>query len=141
NMQPFWHTGVRAEYATGDFVVRGLVVNDANSSNLGGGALNAGLQLGYDDGEVLGVYLGALQSLKPDTTVANAGFVDTFIDAVAVASVGDLTLIGNFDMNAGYEAVAFWGASLAAGYQIVPAVGVAARGEYLASTDGFHFGI
>jgi hypothetical protein len=140
NMQPFWHTGLRAEYAVGDLVVRGLFVNDANNSNLGQGALNAGLQVGYDNGETFGVYLGALQSLKPDTTVANGGFIDTFFDAVVTASLGDLTIIGNFDLNAGYEAAAFWGASLAVGYQIVPAFGVAARGEYLSSTDGFLYG-
>lgn len=139
NMQPFWHTGLRAEYATGDFVARGLVVNDANNSNLGQGALNGGLQLGYDNGTV-GAYAGVLQSFKPDTTVANGGFVDTFVDVVLVGSFGDLSIVGNFDMNAGYEAAAFWGASLAAGYQIVPAFGVAARGEYLSSTDGFLYG-
>lgn len=139
NMQPFWHTGLRAEYATGDFVARALVVNDANSSNLGGGALNGGLQLGYDNGTV-GAFAGVLQSLKPDTTVANGGFVDTFVDVVLLGSFGDLSIVGNFDMNAGYEASAFWGASLAAGYQIVPAFGVAARGEYLASSEGFLFG-
>ncbi len=139
NMQPFWHTGLRAEYATGDFVARALVVNDANNSNLGAGAINGGLQLGYDNGTI-GAYAGVLQSFKPDTTVANGGFVDTFVDVVLVGSFGDLSIVGNFDMNAGYEAAAFWGASLAAGYQIVPAFGIAARGEYLASTDGFLYG-
>lgn len=138
NMQPFWHTGLRAEYATGDFVARALVVNDANSSNLGGGAINGGLQLGYDNGTV-GAFAGVLQSFKPDTTVANGGFVDTFVDVVLLGSFGDLSIVGNFDMNAGYEATAFWGASLAAGYQITPAFGIAARGEYLASNEGFLF--
>lgn len=136
NMQPFWHTGLRAEYATGDFVARGLVVNDANTSVLGGGAINGGLQLGYDNGTI-GAYAGVLQSLKPDTTVANGGFVDTFVDVVLLGTFGDFKLVGNFDMMAGYEAASFWGASLAAGYQIVPAFGIAARGEYIASSDGF----
>jgi hypothetical protein len=136
NMQPFWHTGLKAQYATGDFVARAMVVNDANRSNLGTGAINGGLQLGYDNGTV-GAYAGVLQSLKPDTTVASGGFVDTFVDVVLLGTFGDLKIVGNFDMMAGYEAAAFWGASLAAGYQIVPAFGIAARGEYLATPDGF----
>lgn len=140
NMQPFWHTGLRAEYATGDFVVRGLFVNDANTSNLGTGALNAGLQVGYDDGEMFALYAGALQSLAPTTTVNNGGFVDTFVDVVATASFGDLSIVANFDANVGYEAAGFWGASLAAGYQFTPAFAIAARGEYLASGDGFLHG-
>ena len=139
NMQPFWHTGLRAEYVTGDLVFRGLVVNDANSSNLGAGALNAGVQVGWDNG-TYGILGGVLQSLKPDTTVNNGGFVDTFIDVVATYGVGDFSLIGNFDMNVGYEADQFWGASLAAGYQLTPAFGVAVRGEFLSTPDGFLYG-
>ncbi len=141
NMQPFWHTGLRAEYATGNLVFRGLVVNDANNSNLGGGALNLGAQVGYDDGETFAVYAGALQSLLPATTVANGGFVDTFVDVVATASIGDLSIVGNFDVNLGYEAAGFWGVSLAAGYQFVPMFGAAVRGEFLSTGDGFLYGI
>src|SRR5690606_33669460 len=120
---------------------RGLFVNDANSSNLGEGALNAGVQVGYDDGEVFAVYAGALQSLRPTTTVANGGFVDTFVDVVATASIGDLSIIGNFDLNAGYEAQGFWGVSLAAGYQFVPMFGAAIRGEYLSTGDNFLYDV
>lgn len=140
NMQPFWHTGLRAQYETGNFVFRGLFVNDANTSNLGGGALNLGAQVGYDDGETFAVYAGALQSLLPATTVANGGFVDTFFDVVATASIGDLSLVGNFDLNVGYEAASFWGVSVAAGYQFVPMFGAAVRGEFLSSADGFLYG-
>lgn len=141
NMQPFWHTGLRAEYATGDFVIRGLFVNDANSSTLGEGALNLGAQFGYDNGETFAVYAGALQSLLPATTAANGGFVDTFFDVVATANIGDLSLVGNFDLNVGYEAAGFWGVSLAAGYQFVPMFGAALRGEFLGTGDGFLYGI
>ncbi len=140
NMQPFWHTGLRAEYATGGFVARALVVNDANTSVLGGGALNAGLQFGYST-DAFGLYAGALQSLKPDTTVASGGFVDTFFDVVATLNLGDLSVIGNFDMNLGYEAQQFWGVSLAAGYQFVPMFGAAIRGEFLGTSDSFLFGV
>src|SRR5690606_16401256 len=87
------------------------------------------------------VYAGALQSLLPATTVANGGFVDTFVDVVATASIGDLSIVGNFDVNLGYEAAGFWGVSLAAGYQFVPMFGAAVRGEYLSTGDGFLYGI
>lgn len=139
NMQPFWHTGVRAEFASGDWVGRALLVNDANTSELGAGAVNVGLQAGYDNGS-FGIVAGVLQSLAPETTVANGGFVDTFFDVVVTASAGDLSIVGNFDFMAGSEADGFWGASLAAGYAFSPYFGAAVRGEFLASGDGFLFG-
>jgi hypothetical protein len=133
NFQPFWHTGIRMAYEANGFVGRVLVANDANKSNLGRGAINAGLQLGYSN-DYFGIVAGALQSLKPDTTVNNGGFIDTFVDVVATVNAGDFSLVGNFDLNVGYEAGDFWGASLAAGYSFVPAFGMALRGEYLAFT-------
>ncbi len=72
--------------------------------------------------------------------MANGGFVDTFFDVVATVNAGDFSLIGNFDLNIGYEAAAFWGASLAAGYAFTPAFGIALRGEYLSTPDGFLYG-
>lgn len=152
NMQPFWHTGLRAQYEVGNFVVRGLAVNDANSSNLGEGAVNVGLQGGYSN-DTVGLVVGALQSLAPETTArpkfdsdgdgvldAGGGFVDTFIDVVGTLALGDLSVVGNFDMNLGYEADQFWGVSLAAGYAFTDSFGLALRGEYLASPDGFLYG-
>jgi len=136
NMQPFWHTGLRAEYVTGNLTFRGLVVNDANTSNLGGGAVNLGAQASYGT-DMFSLTAGILQSMLPETTAANGGFVDTFVDVVATVNAGDFSLVGNFDLNAGYETAAFWGASLAAGYQFVPAFGMAVRGEYLSAKDDF----
>lgn len=135
NYQPFWHTGLRVEYATGDFVIRGLVVNDANTSTLEQGAINGGLQGGYNNG-TFGLLVGALQSFAPDTSAANTGFLDTFFDVVLTANVGDLSIVGNFDLNVGYATSDFWGASLAAGYAFTDSFGVALRGEYLSNTDG-----
>ncbi len=136
NYQPFWHTGLRAEYATGELVFRGLLVNAPNSSNLGGDAMNAGVQVGYDNG-TFGLVAGLLQSLAPETTAANSAFIDTFVDVVLTVSAGDFSLVGNFDMNAGSEdgIAGFWGASLAAGYAFTPQFGIAVRGEYLATGD------
>ena len=141
NMQPFWHTGVRAEYTMDEIVLRGMVVNDASAPNLGSGAINGGAQVGYDNNDTLGVYVGVLQSLRPATTNAAGGFIDTFIDVVANVSLGDLSIVGNFDMNVGYEDSAFWGASVAAGYELTPSFSVAVRGEYLYSPDSFLFAV
>ncbi len=131
NMQPFWHTGLRAEYAVDAFVARALVVNEPNNSNLNNGAINVGGQLGYVS-DVFSAYGGLLQSLAPETSMNYGSIFATFVDVVAIANVGDLTLIGNFDYNAGYEDVAsFAGGSLAAGYALTPQFGLAVRGEYL----------
>ena len=131
NLQPFWHTGLRAEYADGDWVARALVVNDANTSLLGTSALNLGLQGGYDNG-AFGIVAGVLQSTKPEL----AGFVDTFVDVVVTANAGDLSIIGNFDFNAGTDTAAFVGGSLAAGYSFSPTFGAAVRGEFISVEAG-----
>ena len=44
---------------------------------------------------------------------------------VLTANAGDFSLVGNFDINVGSEAAAFWGASLAAGYAFTPQFGMA----------------
>ncbi len=139
NYQPFWHTGLRAEYAPGDFVIRALVVNDPNSSNLNTGAVNGGLQLGYAN-DNFGLFLGGLQTFAPKTSAAYSGFLDTFFDVVLTVNAGGFSLIGNFDLNVGYETTDFWGASLAAGYAFTDAFGVALRGEYLSTANGALFG-
>jgi hypothetical protein len=135
NMQPFWHTGLKAEYALPNFVFRALVVNDPNTSFLGRGAVNVGAQAGYTS-DMFSLYVGALQSLAPVSS-ANAGSIfGTFVDVVALLSVGDFKLIGNFDFNTGEEVNDFWGVSLAAGYSFHPQFGMALRGEILGTSEG-----
>lgn len=136
NLQPFWHTGLRAEYALENVVFRALLVNDPNSSVLGSGAVNVGAQAGYTS-DVFSLYAGVLQTLRPVTSAnAGSGF-GTFIDVVATLSVGDLNVIGNFDYNTGKEVADFWGVSLAAGYAFTPQFGMALRGEILGSSEGY----
>lgn len=131
NLQPFWHTGIKAEYTKDAFVARALVVNEANSSTLGNGAINVGGQLGYAS-DVFSAYGGVLQSLAPETSMNYGSAFATFFDFVAVLQVSDFTLVGNFDANAGYKAVSsYWGGSLAAGYAFTPQFGMAVRGEHL----------
>lgn len=143
NMQPFWHTGLKAEYAKDAFVARALLVNEPNKSNLsvsdpngdglpvGAGAVNAGAQLGYVS-DVFTAYGGILQSLAPKSSERMGSIFATFVDVVAIVKVSDLTLIGNFDLNGGYKSVdSYWGGSLAAGYAFNSQFGVAVRGEHL----------
>jgi hypothetical protein len=136
NMQPFWHTGLKAEYALPNFVFRALVVNDPNSSTLGSGAVNVGAQVGYTS-DTFSLFAGALQTLAPVTSAnAGSGF-GTFVDVVALLNVGDFKLIANFDANTGDEVSGFWGVSLAAGYAFHPQFGMAVRGEILGTSDGY----
>lgn len=131
NMQPFWHTGLKAEYTKDAFVARALVVNEPNNSNLKNGAVNAGVQLGYVS-DVFTGYAGLLQSLAPETSMNYGSVFATFVDVVAIVKAGDLSLIGNFDYNAGYkDTQSFFGGSLAAAYAFSPQFGMALRGEGL----------
>jgi hypothetical protein len=131
NMQPFWHTGIKAEFAKDAFVARALVVNEPNNSTLKDGAINVGGQVGYVS-DVFSAYGGVLQSLRPETSRNFGSIFATFADIVAIVKVSDLTLIGNFDFNGGYKSVvSYWGGSLAAGYAFTPQFGIAARGEHL----------
>jgi hypothetical protein len=143
NLQPFWHTGIKAEYAKDSFVARALLVNEPNNSTLNDGAVNVGGQLGYVS-DVFSAYGGVLQSLAPETSMnfelapGVANVFATFVDVVAILKVSDLTVIGNFDFNAGYKSIqSYWGGSLAAGYAIDPQFGVAVRGEHLAYENDF----
>jgi hypothetical protein len=131
NMQPFWHTGIKAEFAKDAFVARALVVNEPNNSTLNDGAVNLGGQVGYVS-DVFSAYGGVLQSLRPETSMLYGSIFATFVDVVAIAKVKDLTLIGNFDFNGGYKSVvSYWGGSLAAGYAFTEQFGLAVRGEHL----------
>lgn len=146
-MQPFWHTGLRANYALSDeFGLTGLVVNGVNTQLDDNGSPSLGIQAAYgtDSFGIVGGYLG---SMEPSTD--GSGF-DHFFDVVLTASLGDLSIVGNFDynitvdgtVNANGEAenASFWGVSLAAGYQITEMFGVAARGEYLVDADNTLYG-
>lgn len=137
NMQPFWHTGIKAEFAKDAFVARALLVNEANNSNLsktdplGSGAVNAGGQLGYVS-DVFSAYGGVMQSLAPASSERFGSIFATFVDVVAILKVSDFTLIGNLDFNGGYKSVqSYWGGSLAAAYAFSPQFGMALRGEHL----------
>ena len=145
--QPFWHTGVKANYAlTDELTIKAMVVNDVNMNSLGqtpvgspgsgvanGGNLQAGLQVAYAKDDISAA-LGTLQTLGDSST--RLGF-DRFTDLVFVYAPGDLKIVFNGDMNYSDASDSYYyGLSLAAGYQFVPMFGAALRGEYIDPTAG-----
>jgi hypothetical protein len=141
--QPFWHTGLKMNYAlTDELTIKAMVVNDVNMNSLGstpvgstpaglGGPpsnLQAGVQIAYAKDDITAA-LGTLQTLGDTST--RLGF-DRFTDFVLVYAPGDLKVILNADMNfSDASKTYYYGVSLAAGYQFVPMFGAALRGEYI----------
>jgi len=138
-MQPFYHLGAKGTYAFSDaLAITAMVVNGANAL-VDDDTPAFGLQLSVSPTDTFSLAIGGYYDLNEDSPSG----VETFADVVATLSVADLQLIGNFDLNVnragdtpGDETVMYWGVSLAAGYAITKAVGVAVRGEYLSDNDG-----
>lgn len=149
-MQPFWHTGLRANYqATDELAVKVLVANNVNNPLLSVPSANGpstrapdlGLQLAYG-GEEISAYLGYYGNpIKPDGRNWSH-----FVDLVVVGAFGDATIVFNGDFGVANREPAdsetYFGLSLAAGYKLTPEWGLAARGEYLSATEDYaaHFG-
>jgi len=141
-MQPFYHLGVRATYqVTDSIVLKGLVSNSTNAySGFNGGLPYFGAQVGYTS-EVFNVYVGYMTGQPGVATSrsSNQGAWEHFVDVVATLSLGDFSLVGNFDLwgrpetgvNTG------WGASAVAAYQISDMFGVAARFDYIRPTNAY----
>jgi hypothetical protein len=137
-MQPFYHFGAKAAYAINDtLAVRAMVVNGANNVADENDAPALGLQLVLNDiGGVLDLYVGGFYETGDDS----AWGIETFFDTVASLSLGDLTLLANFDYNInrgadGADDTSNWGVMGTAAYAVTPEVGVAFRGEYLSDPD------
>lgn len=148
-MQPFYHFGAKANYAINDTVsVRAMVVNGANNIVDENDAPALGVQLALTDlGGVFDLFAGGFYEMGSDS----AWGIETFVDVVGVLTLGDLTVMANFDYNInrgdddldapdpGAEDRSYWGVMAALGYAITPEVGVAFRGEYLADPDDYLF--
>jgi hypothetical protein len=137
-MQPFYHFGAKAAYAINDTVaVRAMVVNGANNVADENDAPALGLQLVLNDlGGVLDLYVGGFYETGDDS----AWGIETFFDTVASLSLGDLTLLANFDYNINRgsgdaDDASNWGVMGTAAYAVTPEVGIAFRGEYLSDPD------
>lgn len=133
-MQPFWHTGLRASFdLTEELAIKAMLVDDANQISLlqatpgGNSTMQAAVQLAYASGGFSGA-VGTLQTLGEG---ALSGF-DRFVDLVLAYSGDNYGVLFNGDLNvADNGGGTFYGLSLAGNYFFVPEFGVAARVEYL----------
>jgi putative OmpL-like beta-barrel porin-2 len=137
-MQPFYHFGAKAAYSINDTVtVRAMVVNGANNSVDENDAPALGLQLALNDlGGVFDLSVGGFYESGDDSTWG----IESFVDVVGSLTLGDFTLLANFDYNTnrgtdGVDSYSYWGIMGTAAYAFTPQVGIAVRGEYLSDPD------
>lgn len=139
SMQPFWHTGVRANYKVNDVLaVNALVVNGVNTAFEGNKSPSLGLQLLLTPVESLTVAVGYLGGLNPrdgdDETAVTKNFQD-FFDVVATVTNGGFKLVLNADYNRykakGGDDEYWWGLSAAPAFAVTDWFGIGARVEYL----------
>jgi hypothetical protein len=152
SMQPFWHTGLRANYKVNDALsINALVVNGVNTAFEGNKSPSLGLQLLVTPGDYLTVALGYLGGLNPrdgdDETAPTKNFQD-FFDLVATATAGNFKFVFNADLNlykakfapadpatmtsaSGGSSETWWGISGAPAYAFTDYFTLGARIEYL----------
>ena len=141
-MQPFWHTGLRANLAIADsFALNAMVVNGVNNAFEGNKSPTLGLQAVITPGDVFSMALGYMAALHPRDG-AEPPF-HNFFDVVATITAGDFKLVGNFDLNmyklSGADTENWWGLSVAPGYAFTEYLGAALRFEYLSDSANFLF--
>src|SRR5688572_185892 len=125
-MQPFYHFGAKAAYTFNDTVtLRAMIVNGANDIVDENDSPALGLQLALNDlGGVFDLAIGGFYETGSDS---NWG-IETFFDTVATLTLGDLTLLANFDYNInrgaeGEDDVSYWGVAGTAAYALSPELG------------------
>ena len=139
-MQPFWHTGLRANYAINDmFGVNALVVNGVNTAFENNKSPSLGIQGLVTPIPELFIAVGYLGALHPRDGGEAARHFDHFFDLVATLTLGDFKLVANADLNlyrpdGAPDSENWWGISLAPAYSIANWFGVGARVEYLADS-------
>ncbi|MBM4363049.1 MAG: outer membrane beta-barrel protein, partial [Deltaproteobacteria bacterium] len=145
-MQPFWHTGLRANYQFSDAVgLKVLAVNGVNTTILDDETPSVGAQLALVPADGLSIALGGLVNPYTEDKVSTSVF-DRFFDVVVTASFGDATIIFNADYNQNVapdgagDDTSWYGLSLAGGYKLSDKFGVALRGEYLVDADNQLYG-
>jgi len=143
-MQPFWHTGLRANYAINDKIsVNGLVVNGVNTAFENNKSPSLGLQALVTPIDELMIAVGYLGALNPSAGGERNSNFDNFFDLVGTLTIGDFKTVLNADYNlyklAG-ESENWWGVSVAPGYSFTNWIGAAVRVEYLMDSAGILFG-
>lgn len=134
-MQPFWHTGLRANFAISDsFALNGLVVDGVNNAIEDNKSPSLGLQAVYTAGSLLTVSAGYLGALNPRS--GGNGVFQNYFDVVAVLTAGNFKLVANADLNLYKMAGAsdsqnFWGISIAPSYAFHECFAVGLRFEHL----------
>ena len=139
-MQPFNHTGLRASYQATDtigFTV--LVVNgmfDFNENVDNDETPSVGAQIAVTPNDDFSLYLG----WAGDASDGNKDW-SHFLDLVATAAIGDLSLVLNadlrFDNRSTDDLVLYYGVSLAGTYAFCESANVGARIEWLGDPDGY----
>jgi hypothetical protein len=145
-MQPFWHTGLRANIALHEkFSLNALVVNGVNNAFENNKSPSLGLQALLTANEHFFLAVGYLGALNPRAGGEAANNFDNFIDLVSTVSVGDFKLVLNADVNlyknSGADTENWWGVSVAPAYQFVSWFGAGLRYEYLSDSSNFIFGM
>lgn len=139
-MQPFWHTGLRANVAFSDaFALNAMVVNGVNNAFEDNKTPGVALQAAVTASEALSFALGYMGSLSPksgDDTFQN------FFDLVATIESGGFKLVLNADLNLFKpdgmgDTKNFWGVSVAPAYYFTDMFGVGARFEHLGNNTNF----
>ena len=149
-MQPFWHTGLKANYKFNDVLaVNAMVVNGVNTAFEGNKSPTLGIQFLLNPVEQLAIAAGYMTGLHPrngdDETIPTRNFQD-FIDVVGTVTLGDFKVVLNADVNS-YRPKTWtarqkwWGVSVAPSYAFTSWFGVAARAEYLVDTANAALGM
>ncbi|MET0343081.1 MAG: outer membrane beta-barrel protein [Polyangiales bacterium] len=136
-MQPFWHTGLRANFKLHDaFALNAMVVNGVNNAFETNKSPSLGLQAVVTANEnftLAAGYLGALNPRDTDELFQN------FFDVVATVTAGGFKLVGNFDFNSyklkGEDRENWWGVSVAPAYAFNDYFGIGLRYEYLSDSQ------
>jgi len=137
-MQPFWHTGLRANLALSSaFALNALVVNGVNNAFENNRSPSLGLQAVITASDVLSLAVGYLGAINP--TQGGNGLFQNFFDVVATVTAGGFKLVANADVNlykpaAGADGENWWGISLAPAYSFCNEFGIGARFEYLSDS-------
>ena len=137
-MQPFWHTGLRANIAvTEGFALNALIVNGVNNLYENNRSPSLGLQAVITASDVFSLAAGYLGALNP--TQGDNGLFQNFFDVVATVTTGGFRLVANADLNlykpgAGADGENWWGISVAPAYAFSDMFGIGARVEYLSDS-------